>query len=74
MQHFVQYHIWILHPFMKSMERYTQHTERILQDYFDDLYCEQNVPALWIEKLSKKLGVPWKAPSDDLSETASESE
>lgn len=74
MQTFLKCHIWVLKPFMESMKKYTENTFYILKDYLDNLYCEDDVPAVWIEELSKRLGVSWKAPSDDLSETASEGE
>lgn len=73
LENFIYYHILILKPFLKCAKHYTQHTNRILIDYFDELYIEDDIPALWIETLSKTLKVYWKAPSDDLSETASES-
>ena len=73
LENFIYYHILILKPFLKCAKKHTQNTNRILIDYFDELYIEDDIPALWIETLSKTLKVYWKAPSDDLSETASES-
>ena len=57
---------------VQSMDEYTQQSAPILRDYLNSLYCDLDVPALWVTALSKKLGIDWKAPSDDLSETASE--
>jgi hypothetical protein len=64
----------ILNPILESMEKHTQNIYVIMKEYFDNLYCDQNVPALWVLCLSKKLGIDWKPLSDDLSETASESD
>lgn len=73
LENFVYYHMLVLKPFLKCMNNYTSHSDRIIKDYLDFLYCEDDIAALWVEALSKKLKIPWKAPSDDLSETASES-
>jgi hypothetical protein len=73
LENFIYYHILVLKPFLKCAKNYTQHTNRIATDYFNELYIDDDIPALWVEALSKALNIYWKAPSDDLSETASES-
>lgn len=73
MENFVRLHLIIMKPMMKSIDNYFPETRnKIIRDYFTTLYCEKDIPALWIEALSKKLGVEWKAPSDDDSQTISD--
>ncbi len=74
MDRFIYYHMVILKPMIQCMDKYTQQSSPILRDYLDSLYCDMDVPSLWVIALSKKLEIDWKAPSDDLSETASEAE
>ena len=75
MDSFLGYHLHILKPILESVEKYfPQSRGTVLRDYFVKLYCDYDVPALWVETLSKKLGEPWKAPSDDLSEAATDCE
>ena len=75
MNSFLNYHLYILKPILESIETYFPQSKRaILHDYFIKLYCDYDIPALWVEALSRKLGGDWKAPSDDLSELATDCE
>lgn len=58
----------MLTPMIKSIdEAYPDYIYGILQNYFTNVYVDQNVPAIWIEELCRKIKFKWKKPYDGYS-------
>jgi hypothetical protein len=68
MENFIFYQILMLKPMLQSIHYYCpDYKHSILQNYLTQVYNKQDVPAIWIKELCKKIKFSWRKPNDDYS-------
>lgn len=68
MERFIFYQTLMLMPMIESIDRVCPNSrDTIIQNYLLNIYTQQDVPAIWINLLCKRLKLYWSKPTEDYS-------